>query len=143
MPLVYGQDERVTRWVAEQLGFAQLPSACASIGYEVDGVLQAGVMFDNMTETNVFAHIVSIAPALPISLVTAVGRYAFDQIGAQRITFMVADNNAKCLRLVRALGAVFEARLARGHAKGDVLIFVVWNTAPLYRRLTRRLEVTA
>jgi len=129
MPLVYRQDERVTRWIADQLGLADSAPVCSSIGYEIDGELVAGVTFDNMTETNVFVHIASTAHALPREFLLAIGRYVYLQLGALRMTFMVHDNNDRCVALVKGLGAKCEGRLHQGHADGDTLIFVLWRSA--------------
>lgn len=144
MPVVLGQDERVTRWVAEQAGSGTPRESCASIGYEVDGDLVAGVYFTDCTETNVFAHIAAVTSALPIPLLAACGQYAFVQLGAERMTFLVRDTNLRCLRLVGRLGAFPEGVIKRGHAGGDVLVFALWrDRTPLFHRLVNagRIEV--
>lgn len=135
MALVYGQDARVAQWVAEQHGMPDGAPAYASIGYELDGELVAGVMFDNLSETNVFAHIASTAEVLPVALLIAAARYVYLQCGARRMTFMVNDDNFRCLDLVRALGAEYEGLLRGAHARGDVLIFALWDTSRFYRKL--------
>ena len=137
MALVYGQDERVTRWVAEQVGQREPPPAYASIGYERDGQLIAGVYFDNYSETNLFAHIAfKRGEVFPRALLTAVRCYATDQLGVKRMTFVVRDNNHHCIRFVQKLGAKIEARLKGAHADGDLLLWALWADNPTMQRLT-------
>lgn len=133
--LVYGQDERVTSWVA-RIAAGEPPSPCPAIGYERDGELVAGVYFTDLTETNVFAHIASTAEMLPAGLLAACGAYVFEQCRLNRVTFMVRDTNEKCLRLVCGLGARLEASLQGAHGSGDVLLFALWrDQLPLYKRM--------
>lgn len=135
MPLVYGQDERVSAWVAEQLGYPEGSPVYASIGYEVDGELIAAVTFDNPSDTNVFAHIASNALVLPLELLLAVARYVFIQNKLRRMTFFVFDDNTRCMRLVESLGAVREASLNGARKGGDLLIYALWDTSRFYRKL--------
>ena len=135
MALVYGQNERVTQWVAQRCGSSGPMPAYASIGYERDGELVAGVFFDGRTETNVYAHIASDGTLLPVELLYATARFAYEQLGALRMTFSVRDDNQPCVQLVQAMGAQCEAILERAHANGDVLLFVLWNDCELFKRL--------
>ena len=43
------------------------------------------------------------------------------------MTFMVHDNNEKCIDLVHGLGAKAESVIVQGHAKGDVMLYVLWR----------------
>lgn len=135
--LVYGQDERVTRWVAAQVGDSEPPPAYASIGFERDGELVAGVFFDNYTGTNIFAHIAfRRGEMFPRPLLSAVRTYAIDQLKVRRMTFVVRDTNRECIRFVQKLGAKAEARLHEAHPEGDLLLWVVWHDNPTMLRLT-------
>lgn len=125
-------------WVAEQLGFPEGAPVCSSIGFEIDGELVAGVTFDNMTDTNLFAHIASTANVLPRELLDAVARYAFVQLGVCRMTFMVPDSNSRCVNFVRGLGARSEGRLKQGHGDGDTLIFALWQDGRFVQKLLDR-----
>jgi len=138
--LVYGQDERVTAWVAAQAGNFDPTPACAAIGVEHNGKLVAGIYFDGRTQTNVFAHIASVGQVLPAVLLWAVGRYAYEQLGVKRMTFSVAASNAECLALVRGMGAEHEATLREGREDGDVFLFVLWRDCALYKRLKAAFE---
>lgn len=133
--LVYGQDKRVTDWIADQLGYPDSFVCSAAIGYEVDGELRAGVCFDVASATNVYAHIASVATVLPVRLLAAVASYAFVQLKAKRMTFSVYDNNYACIRLVESLGAELESRMKFGYEGGDSLTYVLWPTSRFFQRL--------
>lgn len=138
MGLVYGDDDRVTAWVAEQCGDGVAPPAYASIGYERNGDLVAGAYFDGMTQTNVFAHIASTSHTIPRALLVAVVDYAYRQCGARRMTFMVRDDNHKCIDMVLGMGAKLESVITYGHESGDVLLFVLWEDGKFVGRLAAR-----
>jgi RimJ/RimL family protein N-acetyltransferase len=138
MPLVYGQDERVTAWVAAQVG-APAPPSYASIGFERDGELVAGVYFENYTGSNIFAHIAFSGDVFPRELIAAVYAYATVQLTCKRMTFLIWDNNEPCINFVIRMGASLEGRMADGHPKGDVYIFTLWHDNPQLCNLVNRI----
>jgi RimJ/RimL family protein N-acetyltransferase len=131
--LVYGQDARVTEWVASQYGDPPPPSYSA-IGFERNGELVAGVYFDGMSDNNVCAHIAAVG-LLPVELLAAVAAYAYNQLGLDRMTFMIEDDNTACIRFVEAMGAELEGRMVRTRKRGDTLIYVLWKTCRFWRKL--------
>ena len=138
--IAYGDNERISRWVAAQCGDTHTPPAYQSIGAEdADGNLVAGVYFDNMSDTNIQAHIAVVSPGATFA--GAVLRLAFVQLGVERITMPIYDNNDRCIALAQQLGAVLEHRMRRGHRDGDTLLYVLWrDSSPLQRRLIDRLN---
>lgn len=139
--LVLGQDERVSAWVAERSGVREASLAYASIGVEHDGELVAGVYFDGATNTNVFTHIASDVRPVPLELLIATCNYAYKQVGAKRMTFMVRDDNVLCRTFVEKMGAHLESVIRHGHEAGDVLLYVLWANDDFPRRLmTHRVE---
>jgi RimJ/RimL family protein N-acetyltransferase len=131
--LVYGEDERVTAWVAAQCG-DDPPPPTAAIGYERDGELVAGVFFDGCSDNNVFCHIATTG-LLPWELLRAAMAYVYRQLGFERMTLMVRDDNEKCISLCNKLGAELEGVMTRAYVGGDILLFVLWNTNKFWRRL--------
>lgn len=138
--LVFDQDERVSAWVAARSGERESALAYASIGVERDGELVAGVYFEGATDTNVFAHIASAVQPVPIELLIASFNYAYSQLGAKRMTFMVQDDNRRCLEFVEKMGAHLEAELHQAHATGSILLYVLWATDDFPRRVMARRE---
>lgn len=140
MQLVYGQDQRVTRWVAGQCGNDHPTPACASIGVERDGELVAGVYFDGRTETNVFAHIASTCKVMPAELLYVTAKFAFLELACKRMTFSVSSDNERCLSFVRSMGAEHECTLKQGKAGADIYLFVLWEDCDLFARLRKVFE---
>lgn len=132
--LVYGQDERVSQWVAAQNGEPP-PPVVSAIGWERDGELTAGIYFDTMNSNNLFVHIASTGRIVPVEMLAAGFAYAYRQLGLDRLTFMIEDSNKPCIDFVESMGATLEGRL-RGAAKsGDVLLYVAWKTNRFWVKL--------
>jgi RimJ/RimL family protein N-acetyltransferase len=128
MRLVYDDDARVCAWVDEQMGLPWPSIVKTAIGCEIEGELVAGVVFDNLTDNNVFAHCVNLrSGGFPVELLAACYAYVFDQLGLERVSLLVAASNERALRFVEKWGAQFEARLARATKAADMLIYVMWR----------------
>lgn len=136
MALVLDDPQRVADWVGVELG-APAPSVDSAIGYEIDGELRAGVYFDAMTESNIFAHIASRAHA-PRSMIVAVIQYVFGQLGLPRLSFAIPANNLKARQFVVDMGAYMETRLRQAAGAHDLLIYVMWARDPFPQRMLKR-----
>ena len=140
MAIIVDQPQRVADWVASQYGMTA-PAVDVAIGYAVDDEIRAGVYFDGLHGNNIFAHIASGADGIPPALLQAVVMYVFRQVGLERMTFQVPENNFKTVQFVLGLGAVMEARLrAAASEDEDLLLFVLWAGSPLAQRLIARSE---
>lgn len=135
--IVVDRAQHVADWVAAQSGVGA-PTVDAAIGYEVDGQLRAGVYFDCLTGSNVFAHIAASTMTLPPDLLIAVAQYAFRQLGLRRMTFAVAADNTRTIDFVRGMGAPMEALLRHAAGQSDLLLFVLWADSPFPQRLLTR-----
>lgn len=76
-------DERVARFVSEQLGFAVCPPYTA-LGIERDGKIIAGVIFHCFEGPNV--HFTAAGKGWTPGFMRAVGDYVFRQLGCLRMT---------------------------------------------------------
>jgi RimJ/RimL family protein N-acetyltransferase len=134
--LLVDDDARITAWIDEHMG-APVPSAAkTAIGFTRCGELVAGVTFDNVTDNNIFAHLVSVSPTgVPLELLSACYLYVFEQLGVERVSLLMRADNERVLRFVEKWGATFEARLVRGCKACDQLIYVVWRSAALDAKL--------
>lgn len=139
MPLVYGQEERVSAWLARQMG---LPAGnfLACIGWESRGELKAALAFEGYTGSNVFAHLASTV-VLPRSLLKAGCAYAFKQLECTRVTFAVNDDNDDCLELMEALDVAHEATLRHGHPHGHTRLYALYPWNLFVQRLFKTIEV--
>lgn len=130
--LVLDEDARICAWLDAQMGYQTPSPVKASIGYEIDGELVTGVVFDNVTDNNVFAHIANTRRrGISWELLGACYAFMFGQLGLERVTFLVREDNERCLRMVQKMGAQFEARLARACKTCDQLIYVLWRNPVL------------
>lgn len=133
--LVLDDDRRVCGFMADVMGQkGDTLSVTTAIGYERGGEIVAGVAFDGLTDNNIFAHIAARPGMFPVKLLVAVGNYVFNQLGLERMTFMVQERNERCLHLVEKLGAEVEGFIRRGTKDGDVLIFALWRDCRIGRR---------
>lgn len=136
MKLVYDKPVEVSRWYARQVGDDSLePTVLNGIGVEKDGEIVAAVVFDGVEHNNVYVHIASTLHHPPSSLLAATARYVYDQVGAGRMTFLVDEQNTRCVRFIRAMGAEEEGRLKKAQGDRDTLIFVLWKYNPLHLKL--------
>jgi RimJ/RimL family protein N-acetyltransferase len=130
--LLLDDDARVNAWLDGQMGYAVASSIKPAIGFERDGELVAGVVFDNATDNNVFAHMAStVTTGVPIELLSACYLYAFKQLGLARVSLLVRADNVRCLRFIEKWGATLEARIERACKACDQLIYVLWRTPAL------------
>ncbi len=134
--VVFDEDVRVGAWLDEQMGYAVPSVVKPSIGYEVDGQLVAGVVFDNATDNNVFAHMAStVETGVPQELLSACYLYTFGQMRLERVSLLVREDNVRCRKFVEKWGAELEARLVRACKACDQLIYVLWRNPALDAKL--------
>jgi len=97
-------------------------SACVTIGYERSGVLAGGIVYTQHSHPNIIMAAVLEAP-LTRRFLRALFYYPFLQLGCERITVLIDDNNLKSRRLVEHVGWKLEGRLRRARPGGDVLLY--------------------
>lgn len=124
--LVYGENERVTKWMAEQIGINSFRDDAVSIGIERNGVLVGGAAFDTFSDRECVIHLASDGSKRWISreFIVHVFSYVFHQCNFRRITAFVSANNAPSLKIVQQFGFKEEGRARCAGADGeDVLMF--------------------
>lgn len=136
--IVYEPAQEIADWVAAKLG-TTAPLVDAAIAYMGEDDIKAAVYFDTMNANNIFAHIASATTTLPRSLLAAVARYVYDQLGIDRMTFSVPESNYRTRAFVRAMGAEVEGRLKNACGDGDdLMLFVLWRHAPFAQQMLSR-----
>lgn len=105
----------------------------AAIGWERDGVLVAGAVFEGYNGRNIWVHLAARDGGghwLTRGFIRATMCYVFQVCGCARLSAWVAEGNARSRRFTERFGFRQEARLA-GAAKdgGDVLIYVLTREA--------------
>lgn len=102
-------DERVARFVSEQLGFGLCPPySCA--GIERDGEIVGGVIFNGFEGCAI--NVTVAGSGWTRGFLHQVGHYVFSQLGCERITAVTECENV--VRLTKRLGGQIEGRM-RAH----------------------------
>lgn len=121
--LVYGEDERVARFVQERLpNFIGWNGAYVAIGYELAGRLAGGVVFTQYCRTNI---VIATALEAPFTrkFLRGIFFYPFLQLGVPRVTALVDADNEKSRKLVEHTGFVQEGLMRQAALSGDVVVY--------------------
>lgn len=139
---VYGEHEKVSRFVAELLNFPRDFGNCVAIGFENQGLV-AGVVFHNW---NPEAATIELSAAsihrrwLSKANLRRIFSYPFDQIGVQLCVARTSEKNKRVRRIWKALGAkeTIIERL-RGEHEGEAILTLTkeaWDQNKLSKDLT-------
>jgi RimJ/RimL family protein N-acetyltransferase len=120
--------ERVGKWVAGRVDQHAEWGSYVAIGLLNDaGELVAGVVLNDLTETNASIHVAfADRYALKRVFIYAVFDFAFRQLGLKRLTGYVEADNTDALTFDQHLGFELEHTIHDGSAKGDVHMLVMW-----------------
>ena len=107
-----------------------LVAGLQGIGWEREGALVAGVVYEGFTGTNIWMH-VAAEPGkgwMSKTYLRTCFAYPFLQLGCQRVSGWVEQSNAQAMRFDEHLGFRPEATL-KGAARdgGDVVLYVMWR----------------
>lgn len=122
--IVWDEPARVMQFVAEGCNEGKPFQEYSAIGLEKNGEIVGGVVYDYHTGPSIFAHIASdktrqwMTPAY----LAAIFRYPFLQLGCQRLTVFVREDNADSLQFVANLGFQKEGEIRRACIDGKSLI---------------------
>jgi RimJ/RimL family protein N-acetyltransferase len=124
MQILYGQDERVGRWVCARTGGQWMPGEGMAIGLERDGDLVAGVMFDHYNGRSIAMHVAGAGMRwCTRAFRAAVFGYPFLQLKVAKVLGLVDSTNLQARRFDEHLGFRLEARIADAAPSGDLLIY--------------------
>ncbi len=116
----------VTEWVANRIAEFSGFSISQSIGWQRNGRILAGVVYENWNGPNVVCHIAAEGKNwLTRQYLWTIFDYPFNQLRAKRITAPVGEGNAVSRRFVEGLGFELEARLYGAHPSGDLLMYML------------------
>ena len=117
-------DDRVSRWVGQKLGTEF--SLCRAIGYERNGELIAGVVYDEYNGANVNMHVAAEGTNwLTRNYLRVAFGYPFNHLKVKRVTALVSSANERALRFDEHLGFRREAVLKDAASDGDLIILVM------------------
>lgn len=129
MKLVFGRDELVAQWVAENLKLPMIPPYVAIGGTRDDKSLCIGVVFNQYNGSNIDISLYGPG-GLTRGNIRAIYSYAFVQLKVNRVTAITRRSNKNMQRLLPRFGFKFEGTSARyfGSEKSDDAIrFVLFQ----------------
>lgn len=106
-------DERVARFVSDELGFGLCPPYTV-MGLEHEGTVIAGVLINHFEGHD--CHITVAGTGWTRGFLSAVGDYVFDRLGCLRCTFITEQPHAAALAL--RLGGQVEGCLRSHFGEG-------------------------
>jgi RimJ/RimL family protein N-acetyltransferase len=121
--VIYGQDELVRNWVAERVDEDRFQSDVA-IGLAEDGELIAGVVYNMFTGPSISMHVAAMPGRrwMTKDFLWRAFAYPFIQLGCQRVTGLVREDNLDAQRFDEHLGFVREGLLRSACEDGQNMI---------------------
>ena len=113
----------VAHWTMQGIG--HFTEGMTAVGWEKDGVLIAGTVFENFNCSNMFGHQRIDAPPSR-EYWFQVANYIFNIAKVKRFTATVEADNHKAIKLNKHIGFVIEATLKDAGRNGDLLIMTLW-----------------
>lgn len=118
--------EPVCFWTAERTGGSYFAGSGKGIGWERDGKLVAGVLFDNYTGRSVQMHVGSDGDGwLVRSFLRACYSYPFNQLKVNKVVAIVDSENKASMRFCLHLGYVEEGVIKDAGKYGDLHILTM------------------
>lgn len=126
--IVYDQHEQIGKWVAEKTD-GEYREGGKAIGIVRDGNIVAGVLYDNFNGASVYAHIaVEHGAYIGKEFLHAIFDYPFNQLGANVIIGLVAQDNIRAQELDEHLGFTLKYILPEGHPSGGLFHYAMYKT---------------
>lgn len=124
MNLVYGQDERVARWVVERIPHVESFSNMQAIGITAGDSLIGGVVFHEYRGNDIQMSCASESPRwLTKRILRALFAYPFVQLGCDRVTAFCPAGNAHTRQFLERIGFSLEGVMRRGFITDDCALY--------------------
>ncbi len=122
-------------WVSEKTGGTWTNGRGTAIGkVSEDGMIQAGVLYEDYNGVNIVCHIAGDGNWATKEFLRVIFDYPFRQLGVSRITAPVASKNLKSINLVMRMGFALECTLAQATPDGDMFLFRMFRDECKYIR---------
>lgn len=111
-------------WVCERTGGTFEPNTSTAIGWEEDGELRAGVLYDQYNGRSICMHVASDGSRrwMTREYLGVCFDYPFHQLGVNRIIGLVDSTNQQALRFDLALGFKIECEIEDAGKTGSLVI---------------------
>lgn len=122
--VIYGQDERVLKWVGDRVDGEAFSPGAIGIGLEEDGELIAGVVFNMYTKSSICMHVAAIPGKrwMTREFLWRVFAYPFIQLKCNRVTGLVREDNLVAQKFDEHIGFKREGLVRKGAADGTNFI---------------------
>ena len=122
--MIYGQDERVLKWVGDRTDEDDFGPGSIAIGLEEDNELIAGVAFNMYTKASICMHVAAMPGKrwMTKDFLWRSFAYPFIQLGCNRVTGLVREDNFVAQKFDEHLGFKREGLLRRACTDGQNMI---------------------
>jgi RimJ/RimL family protein N-acetyltransferase len=122
--VIYGQDERVLKWVGDRTDEDDFGPGSIAIGLEEDNELIAGVAFNMYTKASICMHVAAMPSKrwMTKDFLWRSFAYPFIQLGCNRVTGLVREDNFVAQKFDEHLGFKREGLLRRACTDGQNMI---------------------
>jgi len=118
------QGAEVGAWVADRIAGKFYSETSSAIGLEKNGVMIAGVIYENWNRASIFCHI-AIEGRMTKAYLKAIFDYPFNVCNVKKIIVPVVSNHVKSIKLVANMGFTEEARIVDGSQDGDIIFLTM------------------
>jgi len=116
----------VVQWVVNHGECFSPTSGAIGLGWERDGKVVAGVMYEEYTQASIHATIVLAKGEVIVKgFLWAMFDYPFKQLGVEKIIVQMSSANEASENLALHLGFTLEGRIKDAYPDGDRLIYTL------------------
>ena len=119
--------EIIGPWVYKRINGHWLPGKGTAIGRIHNGVVIAGVVYEEYTGTNMVCHIAGEGAWANREFLSAIFDYPFNHAKVSRLTAPISSLNLKSRRLVEKMGFIIEGKLSQAIPDGDLLLYKMFK----------------
>ena len=135
MPYRLVSGEPVGQWVAKQTGGIYCAAHAQAIGFERDGKLVAGIIFEDWNGKSIVCHLSIRGHAHP-KFFREIAIYAFGTCKVHKIIAPIGSDKTRMIAMAKKMGFKEEGRIVNAQPLGDIVIFTM--TGPDCRFLGER-----
>jgi len=138
--IIRSQGVGIGEWVCDRTGGTWSDKTGTTLGITLDGILIAGVLYDNFNGANIQMHVAAEDGKywLTKEFLHEVFFYPFEYLQCKRATAIIPSTNAASLNICKRLGFTQEAVLKEAHPEGDLIVFSLKKTDCKWLKLKLR-----
>jgi hypothetical protein len=123
--LVYGEDERVGRWIEEH-GGGEWREGSKCIGLEIRKELIAGVQYDWHNGASIYMHVAAVGRRwLDRDFLWYAFYFPFVQLGCNVVIGLVAEDNLDARRFDEHIGFTLHTVIPDAHPSGALRVYTM------------------